>query len=143
MEMDQIIKLIHTVSDSNLSSFTYVEGDSSLSLENNRNVEIVKEYQSTTSSSVVTTLEKQEGKSDCLTIESPMVGTFYAAKSEDSDPYIVVGEKVKKGQIVGIVEAMKLMNEIESEFDGVVESILVKNKDVVEYGQPLVVIKPD
>ena len=52
-----------------------------------------------------------------------------------------VGDRVKKGQVVGIVEAMKLMNEIESEFDGVVEAILVNNEDIVEYGQPLMVIR--
>ena len=70
-------------------------------------------------------------------IISPLVGTFYASSSPDAEPFVKVGDTVKKGQVLGIIEAMKLMNEIESEFDGVVEAILVNNEDVVEYGQPL------
>lgn len=144
MEMENIIKLIQTVSESALTAFKYEEGDTSLTLEINRNVvyqnapegvlapQVILETKSATDASV----------SKNLIITSPMVGTFYAAKSEGSDPFISVGDTVKKGQIIGIVEAMKLMNEIESEYDGVVESILIKNKDMVEYGQPLVSIKP-
>ena len=66
-----------------------------------------------------------------------MVGVFYAASSPDAEPFVKVGDQVKKGQILGIIEAMKLMNEIESEYDGIVEAILVKNEDVVEFGQSL------
>ena len=65
------------------------------------------------------------------------MGTFYAAASPEAEPFVKPGDKVKKGQVLGIIEAMKLMNEIESEFDGTVEEILVNNEDVVEYGQPL------
>ena len=65
------------------------------------------------------------------------MGTFYAAPAEDADPYVSVGDTVKKGQVMAIVEAMKLMNEIESEFDGVVKEIYVQNEESVEYGQPL------
>ena len=75
----------------------------------------------------------QKGK----VVTSPLVGTFYAAPSEDADPYVKVGDTVKKGQVLAIVEAMKLMNEIESEYDGTVEEILVENAQGVEYGQPL------
>ena len=70
-------------------------------------------------------------------ITSPLVGTFYCASSPDADPFVRVGDTVKKGQVLGIIEAMKLMNEIESEYDGIVEAILVENENVVEYGQPL------
>lgn len=70
-------------------------------------------------------------------VASPLVGTFYNAASPDSEPFVKAGDTVKKGQTLGIIEAMKLMNEIESEFDGVVEAVLVGNEDVVEYGQPL------
>lgn len=75
-------------------------------------------------------------------VESPLVGTFFAAPAEDAQPYVQVGDTVKKGQAVGIVEAMKLMNEIEAECDGVVEEILVKNEQMVEFGQPLMKIRP-
>ena len=70
-------------------------------------------------------------------MKSPLVGTFYAAPAEDADPYVSVGDTVKKGQVMAIVEAMKLMNEIESDFDGTVEEIYVENGQAVEYGQPL------
>lgn len=70
-------------------------------------------------------------------VESPLVGTFYAAPAEDAAPYVAVGDTVKKGQTLAIVEAMKLMNEIESEFDGTIAEILVENGQPVEYGQPL------
>ena len=68
---------------------------------------------------------------------SPLVGTFYAAPAEDAEPFVAVGDTVKKGQTLAIVEAMKLMNEIESEYDGVIEEVLVENGRPVEYNQPL------
>ncbi len=76
------------------------------------------------------------------TMTSPMVGTFYSASSPDADPFVKEGTTVKKGDVLCIVEAMKLMNEIEAEYDGVVEKVLVKNAQPVEYGQPLFVITP-
>lgn len=76
------------------------------------------------------------------TVCSPLVGIFYAAASPGAEPFVRVGERVRKGQVIGIVEAMKLMNEIESEHDGEVTEILVNNEDVVEYGQVLLRLKP-
>lgn len=73
-------------------------------------------------------------------VKSPLVGTFYAAPAEDAEPFIKTGDSVKEGQVLAIVEAMKLMNEIESEFSGTVKEILVENGQPVEYGQPLFVI---
>lgn len=70
-------------------------------------------------------------------VASPLVGTFYAAPSPESEPFVSVGVQVKKGQVLGIIEAMKLMNEIECEYDGVIEAVLVEDGSVVEYGQPL------
>ena len=69
-------------------------------------------------------------------VTSPLVGTFYSSPSPDAKPFVSVGDSVKKGQVIAIIEAMKLMNEIESEFDGVVEAVLVKDESVVEFGQP-------
>lgn len=78
----------------------------------------------------------QAMESDKLVL-SPLVGIFYSASSPGAEDFVKVGDIVKKGQVLGIIEAMKLMNEIESEHDGVVEAVLVKNEDVVEYNQPL------
>ena len=75
------------------------------------------------------------------TINSPIVGVFYAAPSPDSNPYVSVGQKISKGDTICIVEAMKCMNEIQSELDGEVTEVLVKDGDLVEYGQPLFRVK--
>lgn len=74
-------------------------------------------------------------------VKSPMVGTFYSKPSPNADSYVKIGSKVKKGDTLCIIEAMKLMNEIESEFDGEVVDILVNDDEMVEYGQALFVIK--
>lgn len=71
-----------------------------------------------------------------------MVGTFYRAPSPDADSFVSEGQKVSKGDVLCIIEAMKMMNEIEAEYSGVVEAILVENSTPVEYGQPLFVITP-
>ena len=81
--------------------------------------------------------DKVNTDSDYISIKSPIVGVFYASSAENANPYVSVGDRVKKGQTLCLVEAMKLMNEIESEFDGVVTEILVENEENVEYGQPL------
>lgn len=77
-----------------------------------------------------------------LTVTSPVVGTFYRSSSPDVEPYVEEGDLVSRGQILCIVEAMKLMNEIESEVDGRVVKVLVENEAGVEFGQPLFVIEP-
>jgi len=77
-----------------------------------------------------------------VTMEAPMVGTFYRASSPTADPYVQEGDVVKEGQVLCIIEAMKLMNEIESKIGGRVARILVENGHAVEYGQPLFLIDP-
>ncbi len=83
-----------------------------------------------------------ERPSSMVTVEAPMVGTFYRASSPTTDPYVREGDVVKEGQIVCIIEAMKLMNEIEAKAAGRVVKILVENGQAVEYGQPLFLIEP-
>jgi len=74
-------------------------------------------------------------------VKSPIVGTFYASPSPDKPPFVKVGDSVKKGDVIMIIESMKLMNEVQSEFDGVVDKILVSNGEAVEYDQPVMIIK--
>jgi acetyl-CoA carboxylase biotin carboxyl carrier protein len=73
-------------------------------------------------------------------VKTPLVGTLYLAPSPEADVFVEVGNTVKRGQVLCIVEAMKLMNQIESEVDGIVEKILIKNAQPVEYGQPIIII---
>jgi len=79
----------------------------------------------------------EKPKSSYLEVKSPMVGTYYSAPEPGAKPYLAVGDRISKGQILCIIEAMKIMNEIESEFDGVVKEILAQNSHPVEYGQVL------
>jgi acetyl-CoA carboxylase biotin carboxyl carrier protein len=83
-----------------------------------------------------------EAAGHLLTVEAPMVGTFYRAPSPDARPFVGDGDRVKKGQVVCIIEAMKLMNEIESKVAGRVVKVLVENAQPVEYGQPLFLLEP-
>jgi len=78
-----------------------------------------------------------------LEVKSPMVGTYYSAPEPGAKPYLSVGDRISKGQILCLIEAMKIMNEIESEFDGVVKEMLAKNAHPVEYGQVLFRIDPN
>ena len=82
-------------------------------------------------------------KESLLEAKSPMVGTFYSAPEPGAKPYLAVGDSVRKGQIICIIEAMKIMNEIESEFDGVVRQIVAQDAHPVEYGQVLFRIAPN
>lgn len=131
MELDHLLKLIHQVSDSNLSSFQYEEGNIKIAMECGKEVQVIS---SPVERKEMPVQEKEAGGN---IIKAPLVGTFYAAPGEEEEPFVQVGSRVERGQILAIVEAMKLMNEIESDFDGTVTEILVKNGQAVEYGQPL------
>ncbi len=85
-------------------------------------------------------VEHKENEKSGKIVKSPMVGTFYSKSSPDSEPFVKLGSKVKKGDTLCIIEAMKLMNEIESEYDGEIVEILVKDEEMVDYGKPLFII---
>lgn len=159
MELEKIIELIHTVSESNLTQFTMEEGNLKISMKTDKQTKVIPAPVLPPQGEVMAapipaaaaaipsaqaeaaqSAEKEEALTGNL-VKSPLVGTFYNAPSPDAEPFVKVGDTVKKGQVLGIVEAMKLMNEIESEFEGTVEKILASNEEVVEYGQPLFVIK--
>ena len=86
--------------------------------------------------------ETENAAQRLVTVTSPIVGTFYRSPSPDAPPFTEMGMKVNKGQVLCIVEAMKLMNEIESDADGIVVKVLVENGQPVEYGEPLFLIEP-
>ena len=157
MEFENLVKLIETVSASGLTGFQYEEKGMKIKLSKDVSggAQVVSatdaKEQSIQSAAVLKTQETQsisvtetEGIStqpEGKLIRSPLVGTFYAAPAEDADAFVAVGDMVKKGQTLAIVEAMKLMNEIESEFDGVIEEVLEENGQPVEYNQPLFRLK--
>lgn len=85
--------------------------------------------------------EPEKENADYISVKSPIVGLFYAAPAENADPYVALGDAVKKGQTLCIVEAMKLMNELSAECDGVIDKICVANGQMVEYGTELFRIK--
>lgn len=85
---------------------------------------------------------EEEEAQRLVTVTAPLVGTFYRAPSPEAPPFVEVGDRVRKGQVLCIIEAMKLMNEIESEVDGVLVRALVDNAQAVEYGEPLFLIEP-
>ena len=142
MEYDQILELVKAVSKAGLSNFEYQEGDVRLSMScpsaaENVVVRTVQKEAAPEAPVDVQTETEPEGN----VVVSPLVGTFYAAPSEDEEPFVKVGDKVTKGQTLAIVEAMKLMNETESEYDGTIVEICVENAQAVEYGQPLFLIQ--
>lgn len=167
MNIDEILTLVQAVSDSKLTSFKLDQGDMHISLKKEKEeakiitvgaLGAVTAVPASAAAPVLTAAstgvnaetvapaaspeaaESHDIDSDKV-ITSPLVGTFYSSSSPDAESFVKVGDTVKKGQVLGIIEAMKLMNEIESEYDGVIEAILVNNEEVVEYGQPLFRIK--
>ncbi|MBE5960081.1 MAG: acetyl-CoA carboxylase biotin carboxyl carrier protein [Lachnospiraceae bacterium] len=144
MEIKDILTLIDAVSASNLTSFCYEEGETKLSFEKAEKQTV--KISNMNSEEMVAARAAEESFVSCdqnlCTITSPMVGTFYMSGSEGGEPFVSVGDHIKAGQVVGIVEAMKLMNEIESPYDGVVEQILIKNKEMVGFGDDIIKIRP-
>lgn len=141
MELENLVKLINAVSDSELTGFRYEENGVKLHLtkkgEKVQATQVVMGAPVTAEAPKAEVPAKEENEVRGKVVESPLVGTFYAAPAEDASPFVSVGDQVKKGQTLAIVEAMKLMNEIESEYDGTITEVLVENGEAVEYGQPL------
>ena len=147
MEFENLIQLIKTVSSSELTEFSMKDGDFKVSMNKKKEVQIVAdgnmaaEIPVFTAQTVAPEKESVESEPEGNQVKAPLVGTFYSASAPDAAPFVNVGDTVKKGQVLGIIEAMKLMNEIESEYEGVVEAILVENGQMVEYGQNLFTIR--
>ena len=152
MELANILELIHAVSDSDLTEFNLQDDTLNISMSKEKTIvqqmavntdpADAQQYQPVVQQAVhvesvnAVNDEVQTGS----VVKSPLVGTYYAASSPENPP-LKVGDKVSKGQVLGIVEAMKLMNDIESDFDGEIAEIYVENGQPVEYGQPLFCIR--
>lgn len=145
MNVEQIVELIQAVSASSIGELNYEEGNLKISLKKEENKTVLTSAEPVSCAvpkpMVVSETKAELPAADEKVIKSPLVGTFYAAPAENAEPFIKVGDQVQEGKVLGIVEAMKLMNEIESEFDGVIEKILVENGEIVEYGQPIFVVR--
>lgn len=143
MELESLLKIIDKVSSSELTEFCYEEGNLKLNLKKEKTEVMVASVPETVPAAAppkVGPAAKEEKPLEGNVVKAPLVGTFYNAPSPDAEPFVKVGDKVQKGQVLGIIEAMKLMNEIESDFDGEVKEILINNEEMVEYGQPMFLI---
>lgn len=141
MEYEKIKQLMDDMGNSKLSSIDIDFPDGTkISMKKNENVEISTKTMKSSSQEVKKEELKSEQSSNEDTgkiVKSPMVGTFYIKPNPSANPYVEVGKKVKKGDVLCIIEAMKLMNEIESEFDGEIAEIFIKDGEAVEYGKAL------
>lgn len=144
MQIEEIIKLIETVSKNNVDSLNYATDSEKIVIKKNKTKLVAGEVQAVPVAQSVNfeaTNTEEAVTAKGHTITSPLVGTFYSSPSPDAPSFVNVGDRVKKGQVIGIIEAMKLMNELESDFDGVIKEILVKDETVVEFGQPLFILE--
>jgi len=143
MDLRKLKKLIDLVEASGISELELTEGEEKVKISRNiGGLQPPQLIQSQPQSIKTEEIEETEipPSIDGDTINSPMVGSFYRAASPDSAPFIEVGSTVKKGEVLCIIEAMKLLNEIESEHDGIIKKILVENGQPVEFGEPLFII---
>ncbi len=166
MEYKQIADLVKLLNKSNISELKVKDGEFELQLRTKEYVEAVKTKNVVASMPSApapqapaaqpapaeqpepqeATPDKAASKPDdsnLITVKSPMIGTFYRAPSPDKDPYVKVGDTVNKGDMLCIIEAMKLFNEIESEFTGKIVKVLVEDSSPVEYDQPLFLLDPN
>lgn len=166
MDIDKIMQLIDKVDASGISSLTVEEGCLKINIEKSTGQTIAREGDCiclgpaaaaaplketgmvSADSDIILSGQRLQNtqnvhtsEKDGIDITAPLVGVFYSAPGPEDEPFVKVGDHVSVGQVIGIIEAMKLMNEIESDVDGIVTEILVDNQQSVEYGQSLLKIK--
>ena len=147
MDTKQVKEIAETMRENSLTMFELTENGTTLRME--RNLLGDSPYNNNTAQEVIKTSEPakdekampSDEESGYTLVKSPIVGVFYSAPSPQAEPYVQVGSKIKKGDTLCIIEAMKLLNEINSECDGEVAEICASNGQVVEYGQILLKIK--
>ncbi|SHI66067.1 biotin carboxyl carrier protein [Clostridium amylolyticum] len=161
MTFEEIKELIITINKSNIALFEFKNKDVSITMDKSlqRNINKIEKHQRVDNEEIKKIIPTEDNNlqqafgeenhkvkeselvEEYEIVKSPMVGTFYNSPSPDKDPFCIVGSKVSKGNVLCIIEAMKLMNEIESPYDGEVLEILVENGNMIEYGQPLFKIR--
>lgn len=160
MDLKLVKKLLDLISESNADEVTVEEGEFKLKVKKNSDAGIPAQYQmpqypvQPAAAPAQSAPAPQPDNSDAGNpgsssddnpggelVKSPIVGTFYKSPSPDSDPFVQTGDRVEAGQTLCIIEAMKIMNEIEAEFSGTVEKILIEDGTPVEFDQPLFIIK--
>ncbi|WP_073077377.1 acetyl-CoA carboxylase biotin carboxyl carrier protein [Sporobacter termitidis] len=134
MEFKDIKQLASLMKDMGLTSLEYSEGDASVKMERGA---VLSAAPAVAAPKAEEAAAQPEANSGAYTITSPMVGVFYAAPAADKKPYVSIGDRVEAGDVLCIIEAMKMMNEITSEKSGVIAEICAGNKQIVEYGHPL------
>ncbi len=151
MEIEKIKALADILNEKGLSSLELEEGDSRLKIEKDKYFSLKEPEKNVKTETVILSgteakenfpkeepeIENAMNYNNLKEIKSPMVGVFYSAPSPDSAPFVKVGDKIKKGDVLCVIESMKLMNDIVSDIDGEIIDICVNNEDVVEYSQTL------
>src|SRR6056300_2023816 len=144
MDIRKIKKLIEMLQDSDLKEIEVSQGDESVRISRDNNAQIYaelpiqKQFANNTSAVSQEEISQEEVKGNIVT--SPIVGTFYRKPSPDKDPFIKIGDTVEQGDVLCIIEAMKMMNEIKSDYSGKIVSIDVEDGQPVEYGQHIITI---
>lgn len=138
MNLEKIEKLVKIIENSSMLDFSIQEGDVKIKMSRRGEAGVAAAPMAVSTQGVA--IENVDAEDESY-ITSPIVGTFYSAPSPDAKAFVKVGDRVKAGQTVCILEAMKLMNEIQSDFDCEIEAVLVSNEQKIEYGQPLFKIK--
>lgn len=144
MDLEKIEGLVKIIENSSLTEFTLKEGDLKITMSKLDHPPVVAAgvpAASMPAAAPEAPVQAEPEEDEKLFITSPIVGTFYSAPAPDAPAFVKVGDQVKNGQTVCILEAMKLMNEIQSDFDCEIEAVLVSNEQKVEYGQPLFRVK--
>lgn len=152
MDFKEIEEIVKFIEGTDIVEFELEKANGKIKIKRGMNKADTNEHKPSVVTVPLITAQEQKSREEKIEKEiaatekqkhiiSPMVGTFYRASSPNAQPFIGIGDFVKKGQMVCIIEAMKLMNEIESEFDGKIISVLIENGQPVEYGEPLFVVE--
>ncbi len=141
MELDDLKGLIELLKETDISELQIEKNGVKVKIKREKLLSAI-EFSKPVISQEKHALEAAEETQRLITVTAPIVGTFYRASSPEAEPFVSAGSIVKKGQVLCIIEAMKLMNEIEAEAEGVIRRVLVENGQPVEYGEPLFLIEP-